>query len=49
VQDLLRAIFEILDAGAIPWSECQTQPTADAAGNATAGPAPANGEATPIG
>jgi hypothetical protein len=29
VQDLLRATFEILDQGAIPWSERHTQPPAE--------------------
>jgi hypothetical protein len=29
VQDLLRATFEILDQGAIPWSERRTQPPAE--------------------
>lgn len=36
VRELLRATFEILDPGAVPWSERQTQPAVDAAG--TAGP-----------
>jgi hypothetical protein len=39
VQDLLRATFEVLDPGAIPWSERQAQPAAEIAGILTAGPA----------
>jgi hypothetical protein len=37
VQDLLRATFEILDPGAIPWSERHPEATAQA-GRAAAGP-----------
>ena len=35
VQELLRATFEILDSGAIPWSERQAQPVTAAGGGVT--------------
>jgi hypothetical protein len=37
VRELLRATFEILDPGAVPWSERQAQPAVDAPGTATQG------------
>jgi hypothetical protein len=40
VQELLRATFQILDAGAPPWSERHARPATDAAGTTTTSPAP---------